>query len=152
MSDQPSKNSPQSSQPEAGTAAALARLSTSPCKLVEKEMLDDVPARSGDKIIFIFRICSSPAQLVVFLRQKGNEDSRPLVDQDIRTSDPVPVDLGRLDPGEYRLTWAFNPGAEAWEVLGELAVNDVVRFRRFKSTEESRIPTNFGFIAIEVLP
>ncbi len=135
-----------------GSPEDVAALFPSPCQEPDPsdELVQDVPVRIGDRVIFNYRLCGSATRRLIVHFQKATSPANKVLDQEIRTSDPVPVELRPVEPGRHLLTWTFVPEAEAWQHKAEVEVNGAVRFRRYKSTTTSITAPPFGFVIMEV--
>ncbi len=135
-----------------GAPEDVAALLPSPCQEPDPsdELVQDVPVRIGDRIIFSYRLCGSATRRLIVHFQKATQPANKVLDQEIRTSDPIPVELRPVEPGRHTLTWTFVPEAEAWQHKAEVEVNGAVRFRRYKSTTANITAPPFGFVIMEV--
>lgn len=108
-----------------------------------------VPA--GAQVRFLFHFFSTPGLMVVRLHQVGEmvAETPALMSQTVPP--PQPVDLRqKLQSGTWILRWAFRPLASPWQTAVEIAVDEIVRFRHFK-TDESELPFPTGDIILEVI-
>ncbi len=137
-----------------GSPAAVGALVDSPC-LDRGAPLSfaTVPARAGDRITALFAMCSAPGALVMFLQPSSiaAQPVPPIVQQPVASSDPVIVDLSTIEPGRYSLFWKFQAFSEPWQVVTEVEVNGVVRFRRYDTSNDG-IPGTRVAVNLEVLP
>ena len=109
-----------------------------------------VPA--GAKVRFLFHFFSTPGLMVVRLHEVGEvvAESPALMSQTVPPPQPVDLRLQQFQSGTWILRWAFRPLASPWQTAVELVVDDIVRFRHFK-TNDSELPFPTGDIILEVI-
>lgn len=88
-------------------------------------------------------VCSSPARLRIAISSASPtaHGGTVLFDQKIPPPNPVVLDLSPLPPGEYIVQWSYVVAGPSWEVVAELIVDGVTRFRKRNAADDS-IPVN----------
>lgn len=135
----------------ADDAAGGIPLPPSPCTQRGTEIPSSVFASPGQRIQAWFMVCSSPAHLRVTITpvSPATHGGTVLFDQDIPEPNPVALDLGPLPVGRYLVHWGYIVAGPSWEVVAEVIVDGVTRFRKRNSATD-KIPANTIFTFIQV--
>jgi hypothetical protein len=63
---------------------------------------------------------------------------------------PASIMLPPLSKGRHVLHWSFVPVSDPWQLVAEISVGGMVKFRHFKS-DQSNTPLPAGFMFLEVI-
>jgi hypothetical protein len=101
---------------------------------------------------FLLLSCFSPGNLIVRLGPLGElvPSSTVLMDQTVPPPNPVTITLPSLAKGRYLLHWSFLPGTNPWQIVIEISVDGVIKFRQLKH-DGGNIPLPTGFMVLEVV-
>jgi len=132
-------------------ADAISLPTASPCSQRGAEIPAAVFVKTSQRVQAWFMVCSSPAHLRVSLSQVSStaHGGAVLFEQDIPPPNPVALELGPLPPGRYLVHWGYIVAGPSWEVVAEIIVDDVTRFRK-RNTAADSLPANTIFAFVEV--
>ncbi len=142
---------PQQANPAADAAAAGIPLPPSPCRQRGAEIPSAVFAARTQRVQAWCMVCSSPARLRVTISSVGSTSTggTVLFDQEIPPPNPVTLDLSPLPPGQYLVHWGYVVTGPSWEVVTEVIVDDVTRFRKRNGAQDG-IPANTIFTYLQI--
>jgi hypothetical protein len=106
----------------------------------------------GGTVEFRLHSCFSPGNLIVRLGPLGElvPSSTVLINQQVPPPNPVTLTLPALSAGRFLLHWSFLPVTTPWQIVTEIAVDGMVKFRQLKHNG-GNIPLPSGFMVLEVV-
>lgn len=135
--------------------SATKSFSGTPCEQLKASEITvpELAISHSDRLEWRMLVCNSPGRAVLRLMSSAGVKVS-LVDQNVPPPNPIRrlVTPPALPPGRFVLYWGLlvPPGTD-WQNVVELAVNETVVFRHFKSSQSNE-PFPKGFMYVTVLP
>lgn len=134
---------------KAGGAAVLA---PSPCRQRGRETPSYVYASPGQRIDAFLQVCGAAAQVIVSLHSPGptSVGGTPLFSGRMPPApNPLVITIPPLPTGVHVIMWTYAV-AGIWDVVAELHVEAVARFRKLNSHGDD-IPVNAIWTYLEIV-
>ena len=149
-----SKSTMSPKTPVAKKTGTNAVLGPSPCLQRGSEFVAYVYTQASQQVDAFCQICGGPADLTISIHQASPTapGGTPIFSGTLPPNpNPLTTSLPPVTPGEYIVMWQF-AATGYWDIVAELQVAGVTRFRKINSNQGDKIPVNAIWCYLRVLP